>query len=1714
MRQEAKAAKPARNLDELLAGLPKASPEVEARVKAEIAERELAASEAKKVKPTDKTKGKAAIAEMKRILMTPEERAASEAQLREQRLQSFLEPSAIKERLYHGTGEDIREFDPSLAYEDVEATFLTKNPKAASIFGKTKADMIEYDPNEIAAGANVMPVHVQVTNPFDYENPDHRETLKQLAQSVYPKDSHVLNRIDNFGRLENNWSLIEDPKIQDLIQSAGFDAFYVSEAGQKNLGVYDPRRIKSAIGNRGTYDITDPDITKAEGGLAMQAGGVPTFMKLIKKLATDIKKAEKAGDLETSLAKRKELNKAIQSGVNDPLMPRAQPLTQAEIRMYAERMAPQVAGELTRGADAKTVAGKSQKQFKREQTLPVDRAVLPGAVDPSAPLPYMTLEDQIDSVLLGLPGDPTLARVSLAGIGDVPFAQAVTQHGGPRYGDENKLWASNLSAATGLLNAADRASRQFGDAPVIASYMKMPSGFGFAQHYLETLLQYQRPDLLNKAAREALEKDIKAGFVDDGKRVTFPNFPGFDDLGAVAQAAEGDSILRKHIAAKLGTSEKYGLRPAADVQFAVSHPELTNLETGASGFTLGELHAKPLALSSHPTYEYDILGKVLGQTQYPTPYDLMYRDQLELIRNNPEAPEFNTLKMLGARQKIDEQLVNEINEYQERMRQLLGRKKGGAVEEAEGGLAPYGLRHSGEGVKGKGYFGLLPNKMDGVSTEISVEDETGEYPLIVPTLTAEELDRLLAGKDPTAEMMEKASSWAATRRKRGESPFASPTEVRMPRPKAEGGPVNLTDLPDEVTPANWREHLQNNVLADARALLGVKDGGVINLDELIEKSLKKKDGGVINLDDLIDWTLAKAEHRKMKEGGAVKMQGGGNPGEVSGEMFKPKPLTIPEPITDLVEALRRQFEKEKRSMRKPGAVQDVLMRGPVAAYAGAPADIVGMGGELLDYVQKKIPALRKPASVMDTGPEKTPPMGYAPAFPLSPEGSYGTTAAQELLGKAGLTTGEERPLFETGAMVAAPVAGYAGFKAGKALAPTAKEMLDVQLQQMMSPYQMNVIKSEGGNWVRGATQKYVEPLKRREAGGRFSEDVLKELEERYTPEALATFDPETRAFVEQTTFPVAQANAAINRFVDKKLAKYIQNELGTPSDSVRIQADAWAEKQKTLLADKQKQIDKVRSDIEKARQERNVDPEMLTRSQARLRELQKEKDLIKNRRGLHFNIVDADIRGEAARVMRAEQGLPEVNTAKSPIGKLWEDTSDYTIRRGPYHEQIPFQAFDEMASVPRPERLAKMAEINKAELEKLGGEFAVQNPAELAYSLNRGMPARLLGFEHLTDELVNALHFNDLPEYLRLTPKTLDKMSVPQVVEHVDKINAWRASQKAEVDKARAANAATVVHKEYPEQGLKWVELKLVTPEQFDLPKGFSMIEDPSRNKAGEIVKTGYRLQSPEGKLLSYGETPADAYAQHFGKEALEDALKYEGEILQHCVGGYCPDVVEGRSRIFSLRDADGRPHATIEVEPSGYRDVFRNLPLEQKNEINAALEKWSSNIDYTPNSEELVAKTEQVMAQLGYKPTERISQIKGLQNKKPEAEFIPYIQDFVKGGDWHSVGDLGHTELFRITPGQKLPGFAKEIEPGFYTLEDFKKMAVENEMPQEILDNWMTKLQDFHRYGYAKGGGVKRRNGVTKADLEREYRMAFGGGVFNTDPDITDSGRIIPHNI
>ncbi len=116
---------------------------------------------------------------------------------------------------------------------------------------------------------------------------------------------------------------------------------------------------------------------------------------------------------------------------------------------------------------------------------------------------------------------------------------------------------------------------------------------------------------------------------------------------------------------------------------------------------------------------------------------------------------------------------------------------------AYSGIAPYGTRYadslqSQPTAKGMGFFGMVPSNAGGggvgaSSSELSSSFEQGgqtiEHPLMVPTLTADELKHLLSGAEPTPAIYDKAEKFALDRIKQGKSPFAGPEDLRLPVPK-------------------------------------------------------------------------------------------------------------------------------------------------------------------------------------------------------------------------------------------------------------------------------------------------------------------------------------------------------------------------------------------------------------------------------------------------------------------------------------------------------------------------------------------------------------------------------------------------------------------------------------------------------------------------------------------------------------------------------------------------------------------------------------------------------------------------------------------------------------------------------------------------------------------------------------------------------------------
>jgi len=365
---------------------------------------------------------------------------------------------------------------------------------------------------------------------------------------------------------------------------------------------------------------------------------------------------------------------------------RAPAKTKAEIEAIAERMAPQVLGEYVRGSKgAKTVSGKTQKQFEREKTLEHD--IRPTGDE--RPLPKnINIEDFKNSVMMGVAGDPTITGQTVHSVAGRKLRSPAPQHGGPLYGlghDSDSFWASNLNAARGVQNRAGEISQQY-DAPVIGNYIKMgPDSYSFAQHFADTNLQNIRPEEMTRSQIDMFNQLVREGSAKSGPR---PSFPGIENPDEAYLHFAVDPELRKHFGNLMQmptVTERLGLPSGLDVAHAVTEPDLRNLEIGVTGKSIGRMlpDVKNLKLSEHPTYSHDIPGEFLGGLKFPVPYELSFPDSLKAVRENPaQAPqEFGSFKMAGPRQIIDQQLIDEIKAYEERMRQLTGKADGGAVNQ-------------------------------------------------------------------------------------------------------------------------------------------------------------------------------------------------------------------------------------------------------------------------------------------------------------------------------------------------------------------------------------------------------------------------------------------------------------------------------------------------------------------------------------------------------------------------------------------------------------------------------------------------------------------------------------------------------------------------------------------------------------------------------------------------------------------------------------------------------------------------------------------------------------------------------------------------------------------------------------------------------------------------------------------------------------------------
>jgi hypothetical protein len=82
----------------------------------------------------------------------------------------------------------------------------------------------------------------------------------------------------------------------------------------------------------------------------------------------------------------------------------------------------------------------------------------------------------------------------------------------------------------------------------------------------------------------------------------------------------------------------------------------------------------------------------------------------------------------------------------------------------------WGAREDGSS-KGRGHLGPVHRPDGGVSTELSASADGMQFPLVVPTLTQEELQYLMSGQPLPSALVQKAVAYAQMRMRAGLSPF-------------------------------------------------------------------------------------------------------------------------------------------------------------------------------------------------------------------------------------------------------------------------------------------------------------------------------------------------------------------------------------------------------------------------------------------------------------------------------------------------------------------------------------------------------------------------------------------------------------------------------------------------------------------------------------------------------------------------------------------------------------------------------------------------------------------------------------------------------------------------------------------------------------------------------------------------------------------------------
>lgn len=289
-------------------------------------------------------------------------------------------------------------------------------------------------------------------------------------------------------------------------------------------------------------------------------------------------------------------------------------------------------------------------------------------------------------------GDRTYAGGALRGIGDITFSQPVNMQGGNQFmrsaGDG--IWASEKDPMTIKGKFAELLKNQDKeDVRLMFTSMAAQSGDFSKMMSNATMGMIEQSKITKKAAKE-YDKWVRKGGGKDSPND--PNWPGILSPNARDYVNNNMTGTKRRLLWQQMDKDKYvkvGFPNVGVIRAAITERELLTTPTFATGRAIGTMdgparEVKPrrganttdsrnLIFSPHDTYSHQVAGEYAGALPYDVPGGMVWRDYFASRRASGALPGDDTRSFMMSpynRQRVDQQMIDEISQYLESLKQL------------------------------------------------------------------------------------------------------------------------------------------------------------------------------------------------------------------------------------------------------------------------------------------------------------------------------------------------------------------------------------------------------------------------------------------------------------------------------------------------------------------------------------------------------------------------------------------------------------------------------------------------------------------------------------------------------------------------------------------------------------------------------------------------------------------------------------------------------------------------------------------------------------------------------------------------------------------------------------------------------------------------------------------------------------------------------------